>query len=83
MPLIQFLTLNGMAVFVPNVRGSHGYGLDYIKRVDRDWGGLDRLDHVAGLVSLQGSPARRHDPGGRGGPVVRRLHDPDAGGDAP
>ena len=56
MPLIQFLTLNGMAVFVPNVRGSHGYGMDYVKRVDRDWGGLDRLDHVAGLASLKDHP---------------------------
>lgn len=56
MPLIQFLTLNGMAVFVPNVRGSSGYGLDYTKHVDRDWGGADRLDHVAGLASLAGHP---------------------------
>jgi len=56
MPLIQFLTLNGMAVFVPNVRGSTGYGLDYTKRVDRDWGGADRLDHVAGLASLANHP---------------------------
>ena len=56
MPLIQFLTLNGLAVFVPNVRGSHGYGLDYVKRVDRDWGGQDRLDHVAGLASLKDHP---------------------------
>jgi pimeloyl-ACP methyl ester carboxylesterase len=46
MPLIQFLTLNGFAVFVPNVRGSTGYGLSYMKQVDRDWGGKDRLDHV-------------------------------------
>jgi dipeptidyl aminopeptidase/acylaminoacyl peptidase len=46
MPLIQILALEGFAVFVPNVRGSTGYGLDYTKRVDRDWGGLDRLDHV-------------------------------------
>jgi dipeptidyl aminopeptidase/acylaminoacyl peptidase len=46
MPLIQFLTLNGMAVFVPNVRGSTGYGLSYTKHVDKDWGGRDRLDHV-------------------------------------
>jgi pimeloyl-ACP methyl ester carboxylesterase len=56
MPLIQFFTLNGFAVFVPNVRGSHGYGLDYVKRVDRDWGGLDRLDHVAGFEVLRGDP---------------------------
>ena len=46
MPLIQFLTLRGFAVFVPNVRGSTGYGLSYTKHVDRDWGGSDRLDHV-------------------------------------
>jgi pimeloyl-ACP methyl ester carboxylesterase len=46
MPLIQFLTLNGLAVFVPNVRGSTGYGMNYTKQVDRDWGGADRLDHV-------------------------------------
>ena len=53
MPLIQFFTLNGFAVFVPNVRGSTGYGLDYTKRVDRDWGGQDRLDHVAAFENLR------------------------------
>ncbi|MCX7707051.1 MAG: prolyl oligopeptidase family serine peptidase, partial [Anaerolineae bacterium] len=56
MPLIQFFTLNGFAVFVPNVRGSHGYGLDYMKRVDHDWGGLDRLDHVAAFEHLKADP---------------------------
>jgi pimeloyl-ACP methyl ester carboxylesterase len=53
MPLIQFLTLNGFAVFVPNVRGSSGYGLDYMKQVDHDWGGADRLDHVSALEHLR------------------------------
>ena len=53
MPLIQFLTLNGMAVFVPNVRGSSGYGIGYMKRVDLDWGGQDRLDHVAAFEHLR------------------------------
>lgn len=52
MPLIQFLTLKGFAVFVPNVRGSTGYGLTYTKQVDRDWGGQDRLDHVHALKVL-------------------------------
>jgi len=52
MPLIQFLTLNGFAVFVPNVRGSTGYGLAYTKRVDCDWGGNDRLDHVHAMGVL-------------------------------
>ena len=46
MPLIQILALEGFAVFVPNARGSTGYGLSYTKQVDRDWGGQDRLDHV-------------------------------------
>lgn len=53
MPLIQFLTLNGFAVWVPNVRGSTGYGISYMKRVDRDWGGADRLDHVAAFEILR------------------------------
>lgn len=53
MPLIQFLTLNGFAVWVPNARGSTGYGLQYTKWVDHDWGGLDRLDHVAAFDLLR------------------------------
>lgn len=52
MPLIQFLTLNGFAVFVPNARGSTGYGLRYTKEVDRDWGGRDRLDHVHAMTKV-------------------------------
>lgn len=56
MPLIQFLTLHGFAVFVPNVRGSTGYGLRYTKWVDHDWGGLDRLDHVHALDRLSSDP---------------------------
>jgi len=56
MPLIQFLTLNGFAVFVPNVRGSSGYGLQYMKHVDHDWGGKDVQDHVQGLRTLEKDP---------------------------
>lgn len=52
MPLIQALTLEGLAVFVPNVRGSTGYGREYTTRVDRDWGGQDRLDHVHALTEV-------------------------------
>jgi len=52
MPLIQFLTLQGFAVFVPNVRGSTGYGLSFTKYVDRDWGGRDRLDHVHAMEEV-------------------------------
>jgi pimeloyl-ACP methyl ester carboxylesterase len=52
MPLIQFLALRGFAVFVPNVRGSTGYGLNYTKQVDCDWGGQDRLDHVHAMTKV-------------------------------
>jgi dienelactone hydrolase len=56
MPLIQHFTLHGMAVFVPNVRGSTGYGQAYMKHVDRDWGGKDRLDHVTAVERLRQDP---------------------------
>jgi pimeloyl-ACP methyl ester carboxylesterase len=52
MPLIQYLTLRGFAVFVPNVRGSTGYGLSFTKHVDRDWGGKDLLDHVHAMTKV-------------------------------
>jgi pimeloyl-ACP methyl ester carboxylesterase len=52
MPLIQILALEGFAVFVPNARGSTGYGLRYTKHVDRDWGGQDRLDHVHAMTEV-------------------------------
>ena len=56
MPLIQHLTLNGFAVFVPNVRGSSGYGSKFMKMVDHDWGGKDALDQVEGLHALEKDP---------------------------
>jgi pimeloyl-ACP methyl ester carboxylesterase len=52
MPLIQVLALRGFAVFVPNVRGSTGYGLKYTKQVDHDWGGQDCLDHVHAMTKI-------------------------------
>jgi pimeloyl-ACP methyl ester carboxylesterase len=52
MPLIQILALEGFAVFVPNARGSTGYGSAYAERVDRDWGGEDRLDHVFAMQEV-------------------------------
>ena len=58
MPLIQLLCLRGFAVFVPNARGSTGYGQAYTKRVDRDWGGQDRLDHVHAMTKVLPGDAR-------------------------
>ncbi|MHA2250039.1 MAG: alpha/beta fold hydrolase [Candidatus Kariarchaeaceae archaeon] len=56
MPLIQYLTLHGFAVFVPNVRGSTGYGVEYSSKITKDWGGDDRLDHVEALKVLEKDP---------------------------
>ncbi len=70
MPLIQYLTLNGFAVFVPNVRGSTGYGMKYMKYVDRDWGGDDVKDHLEGLKRIEKDP--RIDSSRRG--VVGRSY---------
>ena len=53
MPLIQYLTLNGFVVSVPNVRGSTGYGTTYMAKVEKDWGGDDLHDHLAGLKVLE------------------------------
>jgi acetyl esterase/lipase len=58
MPLIQYLTLRGIAVFVPNVRGSTGYGQKFMKMVDHDWGGKDRLDLVEGLKVIEAKDSR-------------------------
>ena len=49
MPLIQFLTMNGFAVFVPNVRGSTGYGQAFRRANYRDWGGKDVQDVLSGV----------------------------------
>lgn len=69
MPLIQFLTLQGFAVFVPNVRGSTGYGFAYMNRVVRDWGGQDRLDHVHAMTEVL--PRDERIDSGRAGVVGR------------
>ncbi|WP_188454272.1 S9 family peptidase [Virgibacillus oceani] len=47
-PVIQFLAANGFAVAAPNVRGSMGYGRNYVKLDD----GRKRMDSVADLKWL-------------------------------
>jgi len=38
--------------------GSTGYGLSYMKHVDHDWGGQDRLDHVHAMTKVLPNDAR-------------------------
>jgi dipeptidyl aminopeptidase/acylaminoacyl peptidase len=45
----QLLVQRGYAVFYPNIRGSVGYGLDFVTANRRDWGGGDFKDVMAGV----------------------------------
>jgi dipeptidyl aminopeptidase/acylaminoacyl peptidase len=45
----QLLAQRGYAVLYPNIRGSVGYGLDFVMANRRDWGGGDFKDVMAGV----------------------------------
>lgn len=42
--LRQYLYAQGVAVLVPNIHGSTGYGSTYQRTIHRDWGGVDLAD---------------------------------------
>jgi len=48
----QLLVARGYAVFHPNIRGSTGYGHDFLAKNHRDWGGGDFRDVMAGVDYL-------------------------------
>lgn len=47
--LFQCLAYEGYTVFAPNFRGSTGYGSEFVKLVEQDWGEGPRLDCMAGV----------------------------------
>jgi dipeptidyl aminopeptidase/acylaminoacyl peptidase len=51
-PWGQLLVSRGYAVLYPNVRGSTGYGHQFVEMNRRDWGGGDFKDVMAGVDSL-------------------------------
>jgi dipeptidyl aminopeptidase/acylaminoacyl peptidase len=51
-PWVQLLVQQGYAVFCPNIRGSTGYGWDFLTANRRDWGGADFKDIMAGIDYL-------------------------------
>ena len=55
-PVIQYLTGQGFLVAAPNVRGSMGYGRNYVKLDD----GRKRMDAVADLKWLADDLAKNH-----------------------
>jgi len=48
----QLLIHHGFAVLYPNIRGSIGYGYDFLAMNRRDWGGGDFKDVMAGVDFL-------------------------------
>jgi dipeptidyl aminopeptidase/acylaminoacyl peptidase len=48
----QMLATNGYAVFLPNIRGSSGYGEKFTSACVHDWGGKDYEDLMLGLDRL-------------------------------
>jgi len=49
---VALLVTRGYAVFMPNPRGSSGYGWDFADAVHGDMGGLDTHDLLAGIDAL-------------------------------
>jgi dipeptidyl aminopeptidase/acylaminoacyl peptidase len=48
----QLLAAHGYAVFCPNIRGSTGYGWDFLVKNRADWGAGDFQDVMAGVEDL-------------------------------
>jgi len=48
----QLLVARGFAVVAPNIRGSIGYGLGFIRANRHDWGGADYRDAIAAVDHL-------------------------------
>ena len=53
-PYVQYFVQRGYVVLLPNVRGSSGYGKAFEELNDRDWGGDDLKDAIAGAEFLEG-----------------------------
>jgi dienelactone hydrolase len=54
---VQFLAAKGYAVFQPNFRGSDGFGLEFVRRGYREWGGRMQRDITEGVDALIASGA--------------------------
>ncbi|MCG3087475.1 S9 family peptidase [Sporosarcina cyprini] len=50
--MFQCFLNRGYSIFAPNFRGSTGYGSEFTKMVERDWGEGPRLDCISGIEWL-------------------------------
>ncbi len=50
--MFQIFLNRGYNIFCPNFRGSTGYGAEFVKLVEGDWGHGPRLDNVEGIKWL-------------------------------
>ena len=50
--MFQIFLNRGYNIFCPNFRGSTGYGAEFVKMVEGDWGHGPRLDNVEGIKWL-------------------------------
>jgi dipeptidyl aminopeptidase/acylaminoacyl peptidase len=55
-PLAQYVLSRGVGVLAPNIRGSTGYGKEYRRLIQRDWGGGELRDIEASARYLHGLP---------------------------
>lgn len=55
-PNVQFFAQHGYTVLLPNIRGSSGYGKAFEKLNNKDWGGGDLKDAIAGKQYLASLP---------------------------
>jgi len=55
-PQVQFFVAQGYVVLLPNIRGSTGYGRPFEDLNNRDWGGGDLRDVIAGADYLKTLP---------------------------
>ena len=55
-PQVEYFVGQGYVVLLPNIRGSSGYGRRFEDLNDRDWGGGDLRDVIAGAAYLKTLP---------------------------
>jgi dipeptidyl aminopeptidase/acylaminoacyl peptidase len=55
-PQVEYFVQRGYVVLLPNIRGSSGYGRHFEDLNDRDWGGGDLRDVIAGAEYLKTLP---------------------------